>query len=314
MNQIDSYHAGMNEIDIRQLDLNLLVTLEALLRWRSVTRAAQELRKTQSAVSHALARLRGAFDDRLLVPGRGEMALTPRAEGLREPLGQALQQIRGLWRDPGTFDPGTTRRGFSLACVDALGALAPGLLRWFRHEAPEARLELSPRAVSDRALALESGQIDLLLDLPLGGGEGFRQEAVGELSWMSFVRADHPLLQGPLTLDRWASWPCVMVSTGSSSPSMIDEALRVYGLERPVRATVPGFLLAPHVVAHSDLIVTAPHVLAPLAVGLMGLRALRPPLTLPTPEVVLTWHVRWQDDPAHRWFREGVAREVRALW
>lgn len=304
---------SMPEIDIRQIDLNLLVALEVLLREQSVTRAAEVMGRSQSTMSHTLARLREVFGDPLLVPGRGAMLPTPRALELREPLALALQQVRSLWEEEPSFSPATTQRCFSLSCVDALGALLPRLLAWLRAQAPGARLQVVPGGLREPAQALASGELDVALGRALEGGAQLRQSTVGRVRWLTFVRQGHTLLEQPLSLERWASAGCVQILTGTRSRSVVDMALEAAGLERRVGAHVPGFLLGLHAVAGSDLILTAPHVLAPLARGL-GLCSLEPPLALPALPVALSWHERLQGDPAHRWFRQGLLERLRLAW
>ena len=303
----------MADIDIKNLDLNLLVALEQLLRHRSVTRAAEAMGRSQSTISHALARLRLAFEDPLLVPGRGGMVPTPKAEALQAPLGRALAQVRGLWQEGPEFDPQETRRTFSIAAVDAVGALMPELLGWLREEAPLARLRLRQRALGDPQEALSTGDLDLLVDRPPEGGAHLRQASVGRVRWLSYVRAGHPLVQGELTQARWLKVPSVQIITGTLSRSLVDVVLESAGAERQVGAEVPGFLLGLHAVAGSDLMLTGPHILAPLAQGL-GLVAIEPPLALPELPVCLLWHERFQRDAAHRWFRQGLLGRMRRVW
>ncbi len=138
----------MAQIDLKALDLNLLVTLDALLRERHVTRAAQRLGRSQSTISHALGRLREIFEDPLLVPGRGGMVATARAQALEVPLGQALGQVRALFEVEADFEPATTRRTFVLECPDLLGLLLPELLAWMSVQAPNARLSFTASWVS----------------------------------------------------------------------------------------------------------------------------------------------------------------------
>ncbi len=120
----------MREINLKQIDLNLLVVLDVLLEERNVTRAAQRMGRTQSATSHALSRLRELFDDPLLVRDGWGMKTTLCAEQLRSNLRRVLGEVQGLFVESETFDPQTATRNFVLAVPDLLGALLPVLFNW----------------------------------------------------------------------------------------------------------------------------------------------------------------------------------------
>ncbi|MEO1273732.1 MAG: LysR family transcriptional regulator, partial [Myxococcota bacterium] len=130
----------MSILELNDVDLNLLLTLHVLLEEGSVTRAAKRLRRSQSATSHALGRLREMFADPLLLRSRGGMVPTPRAEALAVELGPLLAQVHRLLATRGNFEPETTQRTFSIACPDAISGALTQLLSWFETEAPEARL------------------------------------------------------------------------------------------------------------------------------------------------------------------------------
>lgn len=301
----------MAEIDLPAMDLNLLVALDALLETRSVTRAAQRQRVTQSTMSHTLARLRALLDDPLLVRTGRSMVPTPRAEALAGPLRRTLAELARLLQAEAGFDPATSARTFSLACLDLLAPFVADLLARMHAEAPAVGLELRVPDGNEVAHALLAGSDELALAPPQPDAAGLMQRALGTVRWSVFARAGHPAMRPRrLTRKAWLAHPHVNVRVGSSGPGFVGEALAAAGLERTIGLVVPGFLLAPLVVARSDLLLTAPHEpMAPLARRL-DLAWRRPPISIPPVPVMLYWPERLHGDPGHRWFRGCVGEVV----
>jgi DNA-binding transcriptional LysR family regulator len=304
------------EASLRDVDLNLLVALDALLATRSVTAAARRLRLGQPAMSHALGRLRTLFGDPLLVrAGRG-LEPTPRAEALTAPLGRLLRDTEQLLRVEESFDPARSRRAFRLVCPDLTLAALPDVLAAIAAVAPHVRLEVrQPNAGAVEALA--SGGDDLALSAqpgPAADAPGFVQRTLGTIDWAIFLRARHPLALArarKLTVAAWLAQPHVVVRTGSSSPSLVERVIAAAGHTRHVGLVAPGFLAAAQVVARTNFVLAAPRqLLAPVAAEL-GLVTRAPPLALPSIPAVALWPERLHLDPGHRWFR-GVVADVLA--
>lgn len=302
----------MNRMHLYDIDLNLLAVLEVLLEERSVTRAATRLGRTQSAVSHALARLRGLLDDELLVRDGRRMQPTARAEVLAESLPRVLDLLRQTLAAPAPFDPAQTRRVFRLAAPDFCGAVLPPLLSAFQRVAPNARVEL--RRVSAGAQQdVEMGRLDGLIAPPHATREGLRSEPLGRSRWAVFGRAGHPAF-GAWSEAAWARWPHLQIqTTGSSGPGPLDRAAAEAGVERHVAAVVSHFAAAPAVLAQTDLLLTVPVV---ALAGLLppGSLERRPP-PFPIPAMPLSLHrsaVSGQE-PGVRWFLSLVHREMLAL-
>jgi len=306
----------MHQMDLSAIDLNLVVALDALLRTRSVTRAARALGRSQPAVSHALARLREVFDDPLLVrAGRG-LTPTPRAEALREPLSQVLAELSGLFAPPGAFDPARCDRTFRLALPDLLAAFIPGWVAAIETEAPNVRLEVRRPFGPNAVAALADGRCDLAMMARFTAPESAKLRVIGRIEWVTVMRPGHPLLDGAdretpvITPEAWAACRHVEVATGLGAPSWVERAVRAAGLTRRKGLTVETFLLAPPVVAQSDQLFTAGRALiAPLAER-YGLVMVEPPIPVPPLDGVAVWHARYQHDPAHRWLRELLVTEA----
>ena len=304
----------MGLLGLKEVDLNLLLTLHVLLEERSVTRAAERLGRSQSAMSHALGRLREVFADPLLIRGRGGMLPTPRAKALEEELRAALGQLQRVLASPGEFDPRTTRRTFSVACPDAISGSLTALLGWMEAEAPQARLSLRLPPPNAAAL-LESGELDLLLGATnhVRGGDVVMRK-LSETRLVSYLRAGHPLLEtSPPSLEAWLQTPHVQVVTGDRARNILGALLDQRGLERRLGVEVPNFMMALATVAATRSMFTAPDVMAGYAAEVFGLEVIAPPVELPTVSVGMFWHRRWHRDAEHRWLRDGVEAALDVL-
>lgn len=291
--------------DLDAIDLNLLRTLDVLLQRHSVTEAAEELGRSQPAVSHALARLREALDDPLLVRQGRHMEPTPRAEALAPDLHRLLEDLQGLLRRDAGFDPATAERTFVLACPDMLAPVLPEVLAALGG-APAVDLELTVAAGRPPV-----DEADVVLGVLPERAPGVIARSLGSIHQRVALRPGHPALDEPWTPETWVAWPHVLVRTGTPGPSLVEHALAEAGLRRRVGLAVPTFLLAPHVVARSDLLFTSVgELLERLPLDLV-LR--EPPLPLPPVRVAAMWSERFAADPGHRWFRERVVAVAAGL-
>lgn len=305
----------MAAIDTSSLDLNLLAALEVLLAERNVTRAARKLGLTQSSTSHALRRLREALGDPILVRAGRSMVPTPRAEALAAPLGRALAELRRVVRHEATFEPSTSTRAFTLACPDLVVSFLPGLVASLAREAPRVRLDVRMSAGVDIGAALAASAFDAAL-APASEEEapGLARRILGRVSFCVLARRRHPALSAkPWDLDAWLRYPHVVVHTGSSGPGVIGAALERAGRSRTIGMTAPSFLVAPFVVAESDLLFAAPRELSAGIARRLGLAVLDLPLAIPKIPVALVWHERMQSDPGHAWLRDRLSDAGKAL-
>lgn len=286
------------------MDLNVLVTLDALLSEGNVTRAAQKVGLSQPATSHALGRLRVMFEDPLLVrSGRG-MMLTPRAEALRGPLKRWLAEAERLLQHDVSFEPRQTKRTFVLCCPDLIAPLLPAILKEFGCQAPKARLEVLG-SIRQEKEALLHGEVDMVIGLPMREESGLMQRMIRRVDWGVVGRCGHPLWssKGGLTLDGWLSYPHIMVRRGHQGESIVERELERLQLQRQVGLVAPGFLAALLALQQTDaLFMTVKELVLPLAKQ-WGLIIRDAPLSLPSVPIVATWHERYHTEPAHRFFR-----------
>jgi len=307
---IDRY---MSRIDVSAIDLNLLVSLDALLRERSVTKAARRIGLGQSAMSYNLGRLRALFDDPLFVrSGRG-IAPTPRAEGLTAPVRDAIAAITRVLHDGGPFDPAQSSRRFSLLCSDLLATFLPELVHAMSATAPNVTLELASPSASSFLGTVRAGDADLSLSAPQPESTGCVQVPVGELGWVVLGRADHALVGRSLTRAAYGRASHITVRAGTTSRSVVADACAAAGIDRRIGLVLPSFVAAPFAVARTDLLFTAPErPLAPV-VELLGLATAKPPIAIPPVPILAMWSERLDADPGQRWFRETIIAAVRRL-
>ena len=300
---------------LSNVNLNLLVALDALLVTRSVSEAARRARVTKSAMSHSLSALRALFEDPLLVRIAGRMQLTPRAESLKQPLGQVLGDVTKILEGFGPFDPARAERRFVIAAPDFFSTLIlPPLLEAIRNEAPGIELSVVPSARRGNAWMLETGELDLALGAVLDDAPGMRRSVLCTETFACAVRAGHPDIGDALSLDDYTHIPHLMITLGDDEqPTWIDEALAKRGRSRRVAVRVRYFMAAPLVIARSDLLLTAPAMLIDYFSKLVPLKVFRPPIALPSYAEEAYWHERYDGDPAHRWLRELLVRVTAKL-
>ncbi len=289
-------------------DLNLLVTLDVLLREGSVARAAQRLRLSPSAMSRALARLRAATGDPLLVrAGRG-LVPTPRALELRERAGQLVQDAEAVLRPAETLDLKQLVRTFTLRTREGfVENFGPDLIARVGRQAPGVRLRFVPKPDKDSA-SLRDGTVDLETGV-VGDtiGPEVRAQALFRDRLVGVVRTQHPLGKGRITPARYAAGRHIAVSRRGLDKGPIDEALKPLGLEREIITFVGSFSAALALARASDLIASVPE----RHTGNLraGMHSFPLPVAMPEFTVSLLWHPRLDADPAHRWLR-GQVRDI----
>ena len=304
----------MGDVRLEDINLNLLMALDALLAEGSVTRAAARARVTQSAMSHALANLRALLGDELLVRGRRGLVLTPKAEQLTGPLRRGLQELQRAIRGESSFDPRTSRRTFSIATKDNLAVLfVPRLLALLEREAPNVNLRMRPCEPRVQAELLESGAIDLAVQAGHEDAPGLLRRRLLTERFVCLVREGHPAVKGRLDLATYVRLSHVLISFEGDGPGTVDVELAKVGLERRIAVRLPWVLACPMIVASSDLVLTAPRCVAEVFSEAFAVRTLEPPIALPTFDVVAMWHERFDQDAAHRWLRDVIVRTFMSL-
>ncbi len=294
--------------DLRRIDLNLLVILDALLDERHVSRAAERLAMTQPAVSHALNRLRDLLDDPLLVRAGNQMQLTRRAFELAGPLREILGDVRRLVLGD-DFAPAKAELELRLGMSDyGAWVVLPALLPILRREAPGIHLDVRQASRVGMAEQVASGELDGALGVFPMLPEGLRTQTLFEERFVCLCAVDTLAGRQRMDLDDYLAAPHLRVALQQSPAEEIDSHLEKLGRRRQVAATVPHFSVAPGMLAGTDLILTIAARMLPDDLEAHGLASFEPPLKLAPFDFVQIWSDTSEDDPARRWLRGKLAQ------
>lgn len=294
-------------MNLNGVDLNLLVALDALLAERNVTRAAERLSIGQPAMSAALNRLRKLFDDPLLVREGADLVVTPLAETLARPVHEAISAIHSVLAVRGAFDPEFDHRTFTVVASDYVGlVLVRPLLRRLARVAPRVRLVVRP-VLPDFLTQLRRDQVDLAVvprelmpersELPQA--ELFRDR------YVCAVSADNRTVGDRLSVTEFAALPH-LASNGGALPALGQRQLDSLGLHPSAEISTQTSLLAPLLLAGTDLVTLVLERLGHLLRNTAGIRLVEPPTPLQTITECMFWSPRRADDPSHRWLREQI--------
>ncbi|WP_177330938.1 LysR substrate-binding domain-containing protein [Pseudomonas sp. RIT-PI-r] len=297
--------------DLRRIDLNLLVILDALLSEQHVTRAAERLHLSQPAVSHALARLRDLLGDPLLVRAGATLVPTARALELVAPLTEALAQVQSLLA-PNTFDPASTRRTFRVAMSDYGAAIIlPGLIRTLRREAPGIDLQISHASREGMLEGVLNGDIDVAAGVFPEMPNELRNSVLFEERYVCLLDRQTLPANGVLDLPSYLSRPHVLLEMRGSGTPEIERALTSLRERRRVAISLPHWSVAPQFISGTDLILTVSS-RSVREIDQRELIVVPPPFEIAPFTFVLAWHKRRGGDQALNWLNrtieEGIVR------
>ena len=300
-------------MNLRSIDLNLLIALDALLSELHVSRAAERIGLSQPAMSNALARLRQILKDDLLVRTASGMQATPRARELAEPVRQTLHQMERMFESDASFTPSDSNRTFVIRLSDLLQLLLlPSLLAQVAHEAPQVSFDVTHLSPARTVDALERDEIDLAVSMGLDHSSAIRSEMLFPDRMVCVMRKGHPLANKTMTLDNFLRLRHLKVSMSPTDMRFADDVLKHMRLARDVAINVPTWLVVMHVLARTDYITVMPERLsAALAGKTVVARDL--PFASPPFHWALYWHRRYEKNPANRWLRDQIANVAHTL-
>lgn len=295
-------------MELKDIDLNLLVVFNQLLLEKSVSKVADKLGLGQPAVSNALARLRKQFGDDLFLRTASGMQPTPFALQLAQPLGAALGLIHDAVNASNAFDAVTSTRRFTLGMTD-IGEIyfLPTLMKKLHRLAPSVTLSTVRNTAINLKDSLEAGQVDLAIGLLPQLKGGFFQRRLFVQKYVCLFRQGHPLHdQDALPeADFFAADHVAIVSAGTGH-GQVDDILDSRLPRRKVRLTVPHFVAVGHILQSTDMLATVPERLAQAMAGPFGLVYAVHPVDLPDIPINVFWHARYHQDPASQWLRNLV--------
>ncbi|HEX7775102.1 MAG TPA: LysR family transcriptional regulator [Parvibaculum sp.] len=298
----------MQAMHISRIDLNLLVVLETIYAEGSITKAANRLHLSQSAISHALSRLRDLLDDPLFEWHGKKMVPTPLARRVIGPLRESLTQIGALLNDVQIFDPAAITRRFVIGLRDLTEmTIAPPLMRALSAEAPN--IAVSAVRVERRRMESElaSGALDLAVDMRLPVSEHVMFARLRTDAIVTVARSGHPAVkQGKIDIDSYLAQKHVLVTSRRTGGGFEDFELERMGLKRRIALRCQSHFAACRAVSQTDLLLTMHENHAETVNREFGNLVLPFPVPLPPSETYVYWHTSMNDDPANRWLRDLI--------
>lgn len=291
-------------MELKDVDLNLLLVFNQLLAERRVSKVAEALGLTQPGVSNALKRLRLLLGDELFVRTARGMEPTPYALRLAEPIGYALSTIHDSLNEVAHFDPATSKRKFTLGMTD-IGEMyfLPKLMEVLRRQAPGVTVSTVRNTSVNLQDEMEAGHVDLAIGLLPQLKSGYFQRRLFKQRYVCMFRKGHPLDKETLTVEEFRDADHVTVVASGTGHAVVDQSIERLGIRRNIGLTVPHFVAVGHILSNSSMIATVPERYAMACVQPFGLRYVTHPLALPEININVFWHAKFNKEPANKWLR-----------
>jgi DNA-binding transcriptional LysR family regulator len=298
-------------MNLRALDLNLLVVFDAVIEARSVTVASARLNMTQPSMSHALRRLRDALGDELFIRTPHGMVPTPKAERLAAPVRAALAELKEALQEKPVFSPDTAERCFVIAMNNRAALTMPAALAAkVQVQAPGIVLDIRPSGTRNVLEQLDEEQIDLAVGGAFNPGDRFSHSTLQEDRYVAVLRKDHGLAKGSaLSIEVLAALPHLLLSSTGDSDDFVDEAMSRHGFKRRIGLHAP-LLAAATVLQQSDMVAVMSERAAQAFVRTTNIKVMQLPFASPVLTTMMLWHRRLDAEPAHQWLRKLIASVV----
>lgn len=291
-------------MELKDVDLNLLLVFHHLLIERRVSAVADKLGVTQPGVSNALKRLRLLLGDELFLRTSRGMEPTPYAIRIAEPIAHALNMIHNSLNEVAGFDPASSKRKFTLGMSD-IGEihLLPKLMEVLALCAPGVSVSTVRNTMVNLQDEIEAGRVDLAIGLLPQLKSGYFQRCLFRQCYVCMFRKGHELDKQDLTVEEFAKADHVIVIAGGTGHAIVEESIERAGIRRNIRLTVPHFVAVGHILSTSNLIATVPERYAMECAVPFGLRYVCHPVALPRVDINVFWHAKFNKDPANQWMR-----------
>ncbi|MEO0373645.1 MAG: LysR family transcriptional regulator [Cyanobacteria bacterium P01_A01_bin.17] len=299
--------------NLRQLDLNLLLAFDILVEEASVTQAAEKLNMSQSAMSHALKRLRQVLDDPILIrTSQRQMEVTPYAREISPQVRQVLTDIQETLLAKDVFDPATAQEDFRIATNDYVEAtLSAHLLPELMQQAPEIQVRIAGMDKDTALASLDNNSIDLFIGAGLDLKRWHIREALYQEEFVCVAQSDCPLTE--LSMEEYAARSHILVSLQDDFRGVGDLILEQQQQSRRVVWSTPHFMAVPFMLANSDCVALLPKRMAERCAREMGLKLLPPPIDVTGFTVSMVWHQRHNNRPQHQWLRSQLIAAAQRL-
>ena len=298
--------------NLRQLDLNLLVALDVLITEASVTKAAERLGMSQSAMSHSLKRLRTILNDEILIRTSREMEVTPYARKISDRISQILSEIQSTLLEKETFNSATAKETFKIAASDYVeSTIGINLLQQLTKVAPGIKIRISNVNKETVMNALDDNSIDLVINAKLPLKNWHVEQDLYREEFVCVVRGDDSFTE--LSVDDYVERSHILVSMRDDFQGAYDKILDRQEQSRQVVWSTPHFMTVPFLLANSDCVALLPNRMAQHCAKNMNLKLLSPPIDIEGFTVSMVWHKRNNNNPRHQWLRQQIASGIRDI-
>ncbi|MDR6583525.1 LysR family transcriptional regulator [Herbaspirillum frisingense] len=291
-------------MELKDIDLNLLVVFNQLLVDRRVSIVAEKLGQTQPAISNALNRLRRLLGDELFLRTSKGMEPTSLSIQLAEPIAYALSAIHSTLNQQALFDPERTSRTFTIGMTD-IGEIyfLPRLMDTLAGIAPNISINTVRNTTINLKDGMESGHVDLAVGLLPQLKTGFFQQRLFEQKYVCLMRRGHALDKKKISVEEFSEAEHVMVVAPGTGHAKLDEAIERKGIRRNIRLSVPHFVAVGHILSTTNMIATVPERYARQCLAPFNLRFLEHPVDLPETGINVFWHAKFHKEPGNQWLR-----------
>lgn len=297
-------------MDLKDVDLNLLVVFNELHKHGRVSVAAQILGISQPGVSNALSRLRKLLGDELFLRTSRGMVPTPYAQSLAQPIADALGALHGTLNARASFDPARSERAFVIGVNDVGETyFLPRLMQALDSVAPGVTIRTVRTTSIDVRDEMERGRIDLAMGFLPGLKSGFFQRLLFRQPYVCIFRQDHPLAHSGVSVRQFRAAEHVAIVSEGTGHGVVDEVIGQAGIRRRLRLTVPHFIAVGPVLQATDMIAVVPRRFADCACKPFGLATAPCPVKIPESVINVFWHARNHREPANQWLRQVVVDE-----
>lgn len=294
-------------MELKDVDLNLLLVFNKLLADRRVSKVAEGLGMTQSGVSNALKRMRLLLGDELFVRTARGMEPTPYALRLAEPIGYALSTIHSSLNETTHFEPLDSKQRFTIGMSD-IGEVyfLPQLMAALSKQAPGVTVSTVRSTTVNLQDEMEAGHVDLAIGLLPQLKSGYFQRRLFRQRYVCMFRRGHTLDKEDISIEEFSGADHVMVVAAGTGHAIVDYSIERLGIARKIALTVPHFVAVGHILSDSSMIATVPERYAMACVKPFDLKYVPHPLSLPEININLFWHAKFNKDPANKWLRSLV--------
>jgi DNA-binding transcriptional LysR family regulator len=294
-------------MNLKDIDLNLLVVFNQLFTEKSVSAVAANLNLTQPAISNALSRLRRMLGDELFLRTSRGMEPTPYASQLAEPIAFALGTLHDTLNRRSDFDPARSTRKLTLAMTD-IGEIyfLPQLMDSLSRLAPGVTISTVRNTAVNLSDEIEAGKVQLAMGLLPQLKSGYFQRRLFQQRYVCMFRKGHAMDRQQISVEEFSAAQHVVVIAEGTGHATVDESIQRRGIRRNVRLTVPHFVALGHILASTDMVATVPERYAQACLQPFDLRYVPHPVPLPTIGINLFWHAKFHRDPENQWLRSVV--------